>query len=73
MKREDVLAIAKRVAESNSWPWLEPVSVNRRKRWLFWGPTFWIVLTNSDSIGMNVYIEIEDVSEKILRSMLRSR
>lgn len=65
MTNEEVLTIAKQAAISEGWSWKEPIRITKSRRFLF-GTTRWIVISNSDKIGANVRVEIDEATGKIL-------
>lgn len=65
MTTQEVLTIAKQVAISEGWSWKEPIKVTKSRGFLF-GATRWVVISNSDKIGSNVRIEIDEATGKIL-------
>jgi len=66
MKREEVLAIAKAVADAKGWPWQEPLHVQKRRRFILFGAVSWHITTNAMSRGGNVRIEVDDQSRVVV-------
>ncbi|MCW1926289.1 hypothetical protein OKA05_27290 [Luteolibacter arcticus] len=66
MTREEVILVARATADQEGWIWLEPVSVRRSRRFTFFGRRTWRVYTNSEEIGCNVRIDIDDESREII-------
>jgi hypothetical protein len=64
MTEDRVIEVARDVASAQGWPWLEPVRVRRRRRW-FRSP-LWEVVSNSDALGMNVRIVVDDTTGRVL-------
>ena len=71
MTEDEVVDIAKHLASTKGWPWIDPVQVNRKRR--LFGKRFWTVLTNCDGIGSNVYIEVDESSRAVVKSVFRKR
>jgi hypothetical protein len=67
MTREQAIGVARREAERQGWPWLEPVEARLSRRWLI-GPAEWEVASNAHSRGMNVRVRIEDGTGRIRRA-----
>jgi hypothetical protein len=63
--RKEVIAIAQAVAAKENWPWEEPVRVSRRRRGL-WGPREWVVVSNGDYRGQNVWVSIDEATGALL-------
>jgi hypothetical protein len=64
VKEEEAVAIARRHAEARGWTWLEPIAVQRRRRW-FVGSPFWEVRTNSRCIGVSIFVRIDERTRAI--------
>ncbi len=73
MNCDEALAAAKAVAEANQWPWLEPVTISKRRRYLLAGPVEWNITTNAAARGGNVRIGIDDGSGALLYAGLAPR
>jgi hypothetical protein len=67
MTHEEVLRLAQAATAYEGWPWREPVHVERLRRWLFFGPIEWHVMTNANYRGGNVNIWIDDRSGKVAK------
>lgn len=67
MEPEDAVRIARVVADEQGWPWQEPVEVIRRRSFVFFGAVSWEVRTNAECLGMNVSVEIDDATGRVLR------
>jgi hypothetical protein len=63
--REEAIAIAQAVAAEESWPWKEPVRVSRRPRGL-WRPREWVVMSDGDCRGQNVWVSIDETTGAVL-------
>jgi hypothetical protein len=68
---DEALAIARRIATERGWAFLDPVSVRKRRPW-FEKPR-WQVMSNHESRGMNVLIEIDDRTGEILHQAFLPR
>jgi hypothetical protein len=64
MTKNEALDLAQDVARNEGWPWLEPVSVVRRRRWIF-GPYVWHIVTNGSTRGRNIRMTITDNSGEV--------
>jgi len=65
MTEKDAVERAKAIAESEGWPWIEPVRANGFRR-LFSGEKRWRVTSNCRNRGMNVRIVLRDVDGSVL-------
>ena len=61
---EEATDLARRVAESEGWPWTLPVEVTSQRRWLV-GRRYWVVRTAAGRRGSSVRIEIDDGSQRV--------
>lgn len=70
MTREDAIKIARTLAGTNGWPWVEPLTVEDGRQFIFFGRRFWRVTTNSRyvDIGCNVHVQIDDETGQVLSS-----
>ena len=66
MTENEALEIAKRVATERGWPWREPVSVTKKRRWFRFSG--WIVYSNAGFRGGNVRIEIDIATGEVIRA-----
>jgi hypothetical protein len=66
MGRDEVILIARTVAEKEAWPWEEPVRTRLVRRFIFLGRRSWRVSTNGNYKGRNVWIEIDDETGRVL-------
>jgi hypothetical protein len=71
MTESQALELAKHVATTNEWPWIEPIAIRKRRR--FWGRSFWTIRTNCDQRGCNVSVEIDDVSQHVVKAVFHRR
>lgn len=62
MTEAEAIALARRVAEAEGWPWQEPVVARRYRTLLLVGKRCWHVSSNADVRGCNVNVHIEDSS-----------
>jgi len=65
MSEAEALALARRISEQEGWPFLEPISIVFRKRWLGRGGT-WTIHTHINSMNGHVGITIDDQTGAIL-------
>lgn len=71
MTREEAIAIASRVAETNGWTWLEPVRGILRTP--FFRRPRWEILSNFECRGCNVFVSIDDATKSVIRSAFLPR
>lgn len=69
----EALVAARATAAAEGWPWREPVRVQRRRSWFFFGRARWEVWTNADSIGSNVRIVIDETTGEVQEKHFLSR
>jgi hypothetical protein len=60
MTREEALQSAHLIVEQQGWPWLEPVSVVKKRKYILFGPKRWRIATNVGPRGANALIEVAD-------------
>jgi hypothetical protein len=60
MTAAEALALAKNIARQEGWPWLEPVEIRCRRKYVWWGARRWLIKTNRDSLGCNAWFQIDD-------------
>ena len=65
MTSDEALSVARQLATERGWAFLDPVSVRKYRPW-FEKPR-WQVMSNHESRGMNVLIEIDDRTGDILQ------
>ncbi len=70
MTRDEVIRIARALAEKKGWPWAEPLWVEEKRRFILFGRRYWRVTTNTKyaDIGRNVHVQIDDKTGQILSS-----
>ena len=70
MTRNEVIQIARTVAEKEGWPWQEPLLIEEARRFVLFGRRHWRVTTNIHytAIGRNVCVEVDDESGEVLSS-----
>ena len=70
MTPDEVIQIARTLAEKNGWPWVEPLRVEDERRFILFGRRSWRVTTNTEyaDIGRNVHVQIDDETGQILSS-----
>ena len=61
---QEAIAVAKKVAEENSWPFEEPVKCKEGKQS---GKRAWLIRTNNDKLGGNLEVAISTEDGSILR------
>jgi hypothetical protein len=61
----EALALARAVAESAGWPFLEPISIVYRRRWFARGGT-WTIRTHINAMTAQVGIVIDDATRAVL-------
>jgi len=67
MTPTDARRIAEELAEAKGWPFRDPVRIRRKAPW-FLGAPRWTVLSNADSKGGNIRVEIDEATGAILAS-----
>ena len=72
LTNEDMISIARGIAQERGWSWQEPVRV-RRFREGFWGPRRCEVVTNSDSRGTNVRVVFDEDTGAVVDSRFLPR
>jgi len=72
MTQGEAIELARKLAERNNWTWREPVRAVRSRRW-FVGRSIWKVISNADSKGCNVTVEIDDISHETYRAAFSPR
>lgn len=72
MTSDEALALARSIAHEQGWTWKEPIRVTKRRPWLI-GNTYWEVVSNANSRGMNVRVSIEDRTGKVRRKVFLPR
>jgi hypothetical protein len=65
MTKDEVIAIAKRVAAEEGWLWKEPILVQKTHRYIFFGPVTWHVTSNAECRGCNVRVHVDDRSAEV--------
>ena len=65
MTREEAIANARRVAETEGWTWLAPIEATLAKRRGERGRC-WVVTSNAGNRGCNVRIAIDDATGETL-------
>ena len=71
MTESEALRLAKKIADTNNWIWLEPIMIQKRRRWF--GSPKWIVRTNCNARGCNILIEIDEPSQRVLHAVFCPR
>jgi hypothetical protein len=65
MTEDQARQTARELAAERGWAWVEPVRVRAARAWWV-GPLRWRVWSNHDSVGMNVHVELDDATGKVL-------
>ncbi len=65
MTEQDALRLAEMRARAEGWPFEPPVKARLSKPWFF-GRRQWIVQSNTDFIGSNVWVVIDDEAGDIV-------
>jgi sarcosine oxidase gamma subunit len=73
LSADDARRIAADHAAAKGWPFSEPVHVRRRRSVPWFGPWRWVVLSNADSRGGNVWVEIDARTGAVLASGFNPR
>jgi len=73
MTREDAIDTAMALASANGWPWKGRVDVVLHKRnwfvkWLMGKPDLWSVTTNTEFLGNNVTVVIDNDTGNVVSS-----
>ncbi len=68
MTKEEAVAVAKGLAESKGWTWLEPVHCQPGARRLNKAVRTWEVHTNANSRGASMRVLIDDETGEVLES-----
>jgi len=66
MTSEEAQTLAHNVTASNGWPWLEPVRLTKRRRFIVFGQIVWHVTTNIDQRGCAARILLDDATGAVL-------
>jgi len=64
--KSELIEIARAAAESEGWPWQEPVEVMKPRRWILIGSLQWELMTAAEYRGGNVDIMINDKTGKVI-------
>ncbi len=67
MTKQEAIARAKMVADERGWKWLEPIEARRARRWWI-GKPVWMVRSNSQSLGANARIVLDDTSGAVVEA-----
>jgi len=70
-RKSEIMEIAKSAVEGEGWPWEQPIMALRRRRWVFFGPVHWEIITFADHRGGNVFLMIDDKTGKVFRKSFR--
>ena len=73
MTRDQILQLARAVADQEGWIWMGQVDVSRRRRYGIFGRFVWSITTNTFAFGCNVRIQIDDESGMVLSKAFAPR
>ena len=70
MTRDEAIQSARTVAKKEGWPWVEPLWVEEKRRFILFGRRSWRVTTNTKyaDMGCNVHVQIDDKTGHVLSS-----
>ena len=66
LKKEEILQIARQVAENEQWPWHEPVFVQEQTKGFWKRRRVCKVTTNTEFKGCNVVLEIDSETGSVI-------
>jgi hypothetical protein len=72
MTAEEAKKLAESIAQAQGWTWCGNVHAQMKRRWIFWGPSYWIVRSNWGCRGCAVEIHL-DQSGKVLHQHFEPR
>ena len=72
MTRDEALALARARAAQHGWPFVEPVQIERYRPWWLLAPR-WRVVSNHESRGSNVRVEIDERSGAVVHEAFLPR
>jgi hypothetical protein len=73
MTKEEAVEAAREIATHRSWPWVDPVRVNTRRDYIFFGRRSLEVWTNADCLGQNVRVVFDAASSEMISASLLPR
>ncbi|MGE3803658.1 MAG: hypothetical protein AB7K24_03180 [Gemmataceae bacterium] len=73
MTQEEALEVARVECARRGWSWTPEVVVGKGKKFYFFGPLEWFVLTNYPKKGGNARISIDDATGKVVRASFSYR
>lgn len=73
MTPDEVIRVARSIVEQEGWPWQEPVTVTRGRRFILFGRVSWHVRTNTDRRGCNANVRIDDRTGETLSKVFAPR
>ena len=71
MIESEVRKLAMAIAAEHRWPWFEPVQITKRRR--LFRPLLWTVRTNTEKLGCNVLITINDATGMVTKAQFGPR
>lgn len=67
MTEQEAIDIALKLIEAEDWPVMGKISARRARRWWFFGPYVWFVMSSLYGWGEIVIVEIDDATGEILQ------
>ena len=67
LSRDQAVQIARRVADGEGWPWIEPVEAVAKRTFPLVGRRYWQVTTNSRFETRSVKVQIDAATGRVLR------
>jgi hypothetical protein len=66
LTRDEAIELARQVAKAEGWPWQEPIVASRSRAFVLFGPIRWHIMSNADSRGQNVNVQIDDATRRAI-------
>lgn len=66
MTQDEVLSRAQAIAEQEGWTWRKPVKAWQQRSWWLLGRRKWVVMSNANYIGRNVWIYFDDETGELI-------
>jgi hypothetical protein len=67
MSRDEAVRIARRVADRQGWPWIEPVQAVAKRTFPLVGRRYWQVETNYKLVARSVQMQLDRATVQVLR------